>query len=53
MIIPPNKQAQAKQQQIGQPMGDIPLISQYYSLKNKDGKMTQQEIIDQNEQMKK
>ena len=26
-----------KQQQIGQPMGDIPIISQYYSFKNKQG----------------
>ena len=52
--IPPNKQASSKQQQIGQPMGDIPLISQYYSFKNKDGsKMTQADILNQSDAMKK
>ena len=52
--IPPNKQSSSKQQPIGQPMGDIPLISQYYSFKNKDGaKMTQQDFIHQNEVLKK
>jgi len=32
--MPPGKQVKSKQQQIGQPVGDIPLIAQYYSQKN-------------------
>ena len=40
-MVAPGKQGQVrqpqmvKQQPIGQPMGDIPLISQYFSFKNK------------------
>jgi hypothetical protein len=53
-IPPPGKQGSQKQQQIGQPIGDIPLISQYYSFKNKDGqKMPPNDILYQNDTMKK